>query len=289
MQVLANGLISGLAIAALAFGFTLVYLPTRVFHIALAGIYAAAPFVAWQGLRWGWGGAASALCAVLAGSGLSVLCEFANHARLERKGAPGGVHLISSLGIYILLVQTVALAWGNDPKALRPGADETWRFGTVILTHGQILCGTVAALVVLAGYAWLRLTRLGLQFRALADNPIEAALRGLNVRWLRLLSFALSGAVVSIGSLLVAYDLGFDPHTGLQAILLAVVAMIVGGHPSFAGPILGGILLGVLRAEVVWYWSAQWQDAVTFLVLAGFLLLRPCGLVGQRVRLEAQP
>ena len=85
-----------------------------------------------------------------------------------------------------------------------------------------------------------------------------------------------------------AREIGFHPHSGLDTLLLAVVAAIIGGQGSFIGPIIGGLLLGIVRSEVVWHISAQWQDGVTFLLLALFLLLRPQGIVARRARLEAE-
>ena len=127
-----------------------------------------------------------------------------------------------------------------------------------------------------------------MQFRALADNPDELALRGYNIRRLRLLAFGVSGLLGAVSALLTAYDIGFDPNVGLSALLLAVVAVIIGGRQSFIGPVVGGILLGMVRSEVVWILSARWQEAVTFGLLVLFLYMRPNGLVGRETRLEAK-
>lgn len=56
---------------------------------------------------------------LLAGVVLSLACELMNHWRLERRGAADSAHLISSLGIYIVVVQALALKWGNDSQVLR--------------------------------------------------------------------------------------------------------------------------------------------------------------------------
>lgn len=288
MQILFNGLISGATIGVLALGFAVVYLPARVFHIALAGIYAGAPFVAWAcrqaGAPWWLSIAAAATTGVV----VSLICEALNHRPLCRKSASDGLHLISSLGIYIILVQVIAIIWGNEAKTLRTGIDPTFGFANVILTRSQILAGTVSVVLLAAFYGWLRLSNLGLQFRALADNPIQLALFGYNTDRLRLLAFGVSGFLAAASSLLTGYDIGFDPHTGLHALLLAVVAVIIGGRDSFLGPALAGVLLDVIRSQVVWHFSARWQDAVTFVVLVLFLFLRPHGLLGQKMRLEAQ-
>lgn len=285
MQILINGLISGLTIAVLALGFTVVYLPTRVFHIALGGIYAFVPFIAWALGAFPW--FLAVLVAMISGIAISLLCEGINHAPLEKKGAASGTHLVSSLGIYIILVQAIALIWGNETKVLRTGLDGIVKWGAIILTHAQLIATTVSLLILGLFYLWLKFSDLGLQFRALADNPKEFALRGYNVSRLRLLAFSISGLLGAIASLLVAYDIGFDPNGGLSAVLLAVVAVIIGGRSSFLGPVLGGILLGVVRSEVVWFLSARWQEAVTFIILALFLFLRPNGILGSKMRLEA--
>ena len=64
--------------------------------------------------------------------------------------------------------------------------------------------------------------------------------------------------------------------------------MIIGGRRTFVGPVIGGLLLGILRANVIWFFAARWQDVVMFTVLALFLLFRPDGLMGKRLRVEAQ-
>lgn len=287
MQIFVNGTITGLTIAVLALAFSVVYLPTRVFHVALGGVYAAAPFIAWTCTRWGWPWYFAMALASLTGVGLSLACEFVNHAPLERKGASSGAHLVSSLGIYIIMVQAVALIWGNETKVLRRGLDAVVPFGNIIITRAQLLAAGASVLMLALFYGWLQWSRLGLQFRALADNPKELALRGYNIRRLRRVAFGMSGVLCSVSALLVSYDIGFDPHGGLVALLLAVVAVIIGGRESFLGPVLGGILLGLVRSEVVWFLSARWQEAVTFLLLALFLFIRPNGLLGRKGRLEA--
>lgn len=286
MQILINGIITGLTIAVLALGFTVVYLPTGVFHIALGGIYTFVPFIAWslRGLPW----FVTMLVAIITGICISLLCEGLNHSFLENKGATSGTHLVSSLGIYIILVQAVALIWGNETKVLRTGLDGVIKLGEIVLTHAQLIAAIISLVFLSLFYFWLQFSDLGLQFRALADNAKEFALRGYNVSRLRLLAFGISGLLGGIASLLVAYDIGFDPNGGLSAVLLAVVAVIIGGRGSFLGPVLGGVLLGVVRSQVVWFLSARWQEAVTFIILALFLFLRPNGLLGNKVRLESE-
>ena len=127
MQILINGLISGATIALLALAFATVYLPTRVFHIALAGVYVVAPFLVWcldrmAGLGWRvwpWRSLRESRSRSPANCSIT--------ARLNGK-AGQGLHLVSSLGLYIVIVQFVALTWGNEVKVLRQGIDSILTF-----------------------------------------------------------------------------------------------------------------------------------------------------------------
>lgn len=287
IQVLINGLISGLAVAVLALAFSLVYLPCRVFHVAMGGIYALVPFVALSVLRHQPSWAMALGAGIGTGIVISLLCESLNHSRLERRQASGGAHLISSLGIFIVLVEIVAISWGNETQVLRVGIDRVFRMGSITLTRAQVFTGLISLLLLGGIYGGLRFSQLGLRLRALADNSIEFGLRGFNVNAYRLMAFAVSGLLVSSAALMTAYDVGFDPHGGLHMLVLAVVAVLIGGRESFMGPVLGGLLLGVLRALVVWYLSARWQDVATFLLLAVFLYVKPHGICGRAGRLEA--
>jgi branched-chain amino acid transport system permease protein len=288
MQVIANGLISGMAIALMATAFQVVYLPTRVFFVGLAGIYSATPYIAYAVLLHGGGWMPAVAAAVTFSIVVAFFCEWANHARLVRHQASSAAHLVTSLGIYIVIIQVIGLIWGNDAKALRTGMSAVTHWGGIIVTGPQWITLGVSALLVFVFSLFLKRSGLGLRLRAMADNPTEFALRGYNVDLYRLLAFAIAGFLAAGSSLVVSYDVGFDPHVGLDALLLAIVAVIMGGRDSFYGSGLAGLLLGIIRAEVIWFLGSRWQDPITFGLLLLFLFLRPQGLLGQKRRLEVQ-
>jgi len=71
-------------------------------------------------------------------------------------------------------------------------------------------------------------------------------------------------------------------------VVLSFAALVVGGKNALWGPVVGGLLIGLLRSAVTWYGSARWQEPASFAFLALFLLLRPHGLLGHSRRLEAR-
>ena len=287
-QVIANGIVTGSSIALMALAFQLVFLPIRVFHVALGAVFTGVPYAAWLALQGGLPTWAVVICAVGFAILFSLGLEVVNHSHLARRNASFVAHLITSLGIYIFVAQVIAVAFGNSPKQIRTFDDFAVRFADVIVTGVQIGVVVACAVTLVAFFVWLYVSNSGLRFRALADNPPDLALLGYNVSRLRLLAFGLSGLAVSVASLAIAYDIGFHPHNGLDTLILAVVAMIIGGRRSFIGPVIGGLLLGILRANVIWFFAARWQDVVMFSILALFLLFRPDGIVGKRMRVEAQ-
>jgi len=185
-------------------------------------------------------------------------------------------------------VQFVAVVWGNEPKVLRSGIDAVTFIGPVVVTNSEWWTIGGCGLLIVVFFVWLRFTSVGLQFRGLADNPSELALRGYNVRQLRYVAFGISGAMIGVASILGARDAGFWSHGGLSILLLAIVAAIIGGRFSFFGAVIGGFLLGLVRSEVEWYIEAKWIDAATFALLLIFLLFRPAGIITRRARLEAE-
>ena len=289
MQILANGITAGLTTALLAVAFAIVYLPTRIFYIALGGVYVLASYVALSVTQTTGSFTVGTIAAVATGVILSVGCELLNHAPLDKRGASMGAHLIASLGLYIIFVQTAALTWGENTRTLpSSNAEMSLTIWEVSLDSAQVLGASVSLITLALFFIWLNFSNLGLQFRALADNAKELSLRGFSIRNLRMLAFGISGGLASVSAVLTSYDVGFNPHVGLSALLIAIVAAIIGGRFTFLGPIIGALLLEVVRAEVAWIFSSRWQEVATFVILIAFLYARPQGIINRSSRVESE-
>lgn len=286
MQIFINGLLQGILFGAVGVAFSLVYRTTKVFHLALGGIGALAPYLVLANISIGISVWFAPIFAIMAAACIGVLIEESIHWPLSCKRAPSEVHMIASLGAYLVIIQCIAIIWGNETQILRSGIDQTWSVLDVTLAQVQVMGPILTLAVTGMLFIWLNRAERGLELRALADNPTLIALLGRNVRNLRRWVFGLSAALAAAATIAQAWDVGFDPHGGLKMVLLSMVAMIIGGTGNFIGPFVGGVLLGVLRAEVVWYGSARWEEAVTFALLALFLFFRPQGIFMRKVRLE---
>lgn len=99
-----------------------------------------------------------------------------------------------------------------------------------------------------------------------------------------LISFAIGSALAGIAGILVALDVDMTLTMGMNMLLMGVVAMMIGGVGSFWGIVLGSLLLATAQNLAVWYISSQWMDASAFIILLIFLLFRPQGFMGKKVR-----
>lgn len=286
-QLLANGLVTGCAYALMALGFALIYNTTRIFHLAHGAVYAVAAYLFYSFyVLWSVPLVAAALLTVGLAAILGVLIDEVIHVPLDECDSPMLIHLLSSLGLYIALVNVIAMFYGNQTKVLSQGAQPTYSEGGIILTQVQVATVGVAVSLFIGLVVLLRKTRLGQQLRAMRDDPELVAVMGLNPRTLRRVVFGLGSALAAVAAILLGLDVGIDPHIGLAAVLNGAVAVIIGGIGLFEGAALGALVLGLLQSMAVWQASARWQEAVTFGVLILFLLFRPQGILGTQRRVE---
>jgi len=268
-----------------ALGFALVYNTTRIFHIAYAAIYMIAPyfllfFLKTAGIPFGFGLLLAIIITVFVG--LSV--ELFVYSPLVKQNSSSNVILVSSIGIMIVLINLIALWFGNETKIINPGISKSVTFGSVLITYSQLIQFAVSSLLVLFFFVFLKYSQFGIQTRAYRDDERLSAVLGMNTLRLKRVLFILSSFFAAAGSCLIAWDVGMDPYVGMPMFLNAVVALIIGGVGRFEAPVLGGLLIGILQAMVVYLTSARWQDAVTFSLLIIFLLLRPQGILGEKIR-----
>jgi branched-chain amino acid transport system permease protein len=285
-QFIINGLITGAIYSLVALGFAIVYNTTRIFHMAYAILYTTAPYLLYTffnqlGLPIGVG----VLIAILGTILLSLLVELLVYQPLEKRNRSLNVIMISSIGVMIIVINTIALIYGNDTKIIHSQISKSISLRNIIITYNQLIQFTVSIILIALFMFFLKFSKFGIKTRAMRDNVYLCKLFAMDISKFRLLLFALSGFFAAVGGILVGYDVGVDPYVGMPMLLNAFVAIIIGGEGKFYSPIVGGFLIGLLQALVVWKFSANWQDAVTFTLLILFLLFRPQGLFGEKMRL----
>ena len=216
---------------------------------------------------------ASALAAIL-----GIAIDRAVYLPLRKQHAPGLVFLIASFGVFTFLQNLFQLLYGAQILTLRTGpvTEGHLIFGAVI-TNIQILI-LVASCVMLA-VLWLVVerTRLGRAIRAVADDPVGAAVSGIYSEKIIRSAFAIGSALAGMAGILISLETNIEPTMGLNAILKGIIAAIIGGIGSVPGALLGGFFLGVVENLGIWKIQAGWKDCIAFAALIIFLLSSRAG------------
>ncbi len=290
-QIAVNSLALGSIYALVAVGFGLIYGAVRFFHFAHAVVYSAGAYVAFTvavsaGLGWWWGMAAGVLGACIFGNSMNI----AVYRPLRRRDASGTVMFIASLGLLIFFQNLISITYGDTVLVLRREAEpRIYELLGARASNYQIEI-VLLAIVVFAGlWALLRYSNIGWSLRAVADDPGLARAKGLPVELLRTFVFVLGSGMAGLAGVFAANETDIRPTMGLPVLLMAVVAVIVGGTGNIAGQISGAYLVAFIFNVSGYLLPGQWNQAVIFMLFAVFLLFRPQGIAGRESRNQALP
>jgi branched-chain amino acid transport system permease protein len=192
------------------------------------------------------------------------------------------VLIFITIGASIFVRGLALIAWGSDPFVIPSfsGGKPIHVIGATIL-HQHLWVFMTAVFLATALCFFFKKSVTGKAMRAVSCNRRAAALTGISVDRMILLSFAMSGGLGAVAGIIIApitttsYDVGF--MLGLKGFSAAVL----GGYGSMPGAIIGGLLLGVLEALATGLISSAYKNAIAFIVLLLVLFIRPSGLLGE--------
>ena len=288
VAAVASGLVLGGMYALIAMGLTLQYGVARIMNLAHGELMIAAAFAAFWLFT-------SAAVNPLAGLLLVVPAAFAISwtiyrllliplvARAPNRDALEVDSILATFGM-LFVIQGVMLAMFG-------GAYYSYSFlalpvniaGATVAANRLLALGFAAALG-LSLYLYLTRTRLGTAVRAVAVDPNSAPLVAIDVRATAALAFAVGGALVAAGGVLVSMFLTFNANIGVVFTMKALIVVIMGGVGNLLGCLVAGLILGLAETFV-----ATWVDpgltlATTYAIFLVVLLVRPQGLFGTAMR-----
>jgi branched-chain amino acid transport system permease protein len=292
LQQAVNGLFTGSIYALFAVGYTLVFGVLDVLNLAHSAVFMVGAVIALMltaDLGWPFWLAAPAAIAVCGALGYA-LERFAFRP-LRRQGAPHLNALITSVGLALVMVSITQVRFGANARAFPPGTvpATTLRIAGVRVDTVQLATVTLT-LALMGGLALVvRRTSAGRAMRAVAENARAAMLRGIDVDKVFALTLVLSSALGGLAGILFGLTQSdVSPFMGRDEVELKGLAVIVvGGMGSIAGAVLAGYLLGLVEVVALVLFGANIRVAVAFVVLFVVLVIRPRGLIGERLMRRA--
>ena len=211
LQFITNGLITGILYSLLAIGFALVYNTTRIFHIAAAGLYVFAAYMFWFFVaKAGLPITLASIIAIILTMLLSLLSELCVYRPLKNKKASLNVAMIASIGLMTVIINTIAMFFGNETKVIENAILQPLTIGNIIITTPQKYQALVGIVVLVVFLIVLQRTNWGLRLRALSADETLYETLGYDTKKTRLMVFLASGAFIAIASCLTVYDVGLD-------------------------------------------------------------------------------
>jgi branched-chain amino acid transport system permease protein len=288
LQLAVNIAVLASIYALISCGYVLVYRVSRVLSLAHGelmmlgayGLYATASLFSGHPLA---ALAASAALALLVG----LLVYGVLMWRMTGESVLAAV--LATIALGILLRGAMVLAFGTQTR--HPLQDLGWQNASIAIGETARISTVSLVLVVstLACYTllfvFLRATRWGIRMRAVGQNPLLAAQRGVRLHGVYALAWSFATFTGGLAGMLLACDAGLE-GTLVTIGLKAFPAALVGGLDSLAGALVGSLIVAAAEVLMIQYIDPLLSDVVPFLVLLAMLVVRPWGLFGTREELD---
>jgi len=277
-QLLVAGVLTGAIYALLACGLNLVFGVMRVINIAHAELMLAGAYIAWVLYEYfHLHPVVSLLVAVPMVFGFGWFLQRVLIERVVER--PLLTSLLATYAVSIILVNLGLLIFSSDFRSV-PELQGSLVFGELIVSRPRGAAALLSVLLTFGVYWFLEHSRLGKAVRAVSEHPHVATICGIDVRAVRMLTFALAAAMAAAAGVMLTMIYSFSPDSGADFIQKCFAIIIIGGMGNFLGAFYGGLLLGVVEALVGGFATTQWAEAVAYVLLVMVLLLRPTGLKG---------
>ncbi len=191
--------------------------------------------------------------------------------------------LIITLALNLATVQALLWTFGPQQKALPRviGSARLDLLGLPVRADQGVTIVTTVILLALV-LVWLRVSRMGLEIRAVMQNSEGAALCGISTRWTALPIMMLTGALAGLAAVLLSQSIFVNPAAGATPLIKGLTIALLGGLGSVPGAVLGAILIGFLEAATgaLPFLGQRYVLVVQFAFIVMVLLIRPRGLGG---------
>ena len=270
----------------IAISFVISYQSTKFFSLTHAAIITLGAYFTYMlSVQAEWSLWMAIPAAIILATMVGLLLEIAIYKPLRKRNASPLILMIASLGLYVVLQNIISMVWGDDTKSIRTGDVTVGNeiFGAYI-TDIQIAIIVVSITLFILTLLFMKYTNTGKSIRAVSSNAELCNIFGINSDKIILWSFGIGSALAAVAGILVSLDVDMTPTMGFNLLLYGVVAMIIGGVGSIKGLIFGAFLLASAQHLTAYYIDSKWMEAITYVILILFLIWKPLGFSGKRLK-----
>jgi branched-chain amino acid transport system permease protein len=285
MSVLVYGLITSVILALYAMGFSLCYGISGIANFAHGALYILSGFTAWNLMNAA--GLPFYLAAILSVV-ITAMVGFLFYwvLLLRVRGIPLAELIVTfAAGVGILELLTWEGFYGmrySLPTFMRGGIE----FGQVAVDYQRIVVLMTGLALVFLLWLFVHHTKIGLAFRAMAQNERTALSIGIESDWIGALSMAFGSALAAVAAMVVLPLGMMESAIGLEVLIYALAVAIVGGLESTLGMIVGSFIIGFGQVAAARYIGAEWMIIVPLAAIVLVLVVKPSGIFGRYKELE---
>ncbi|HHZ02480.1 MAG TPA: branched-chain amino acid ABC transporter permease [Tissierellia bacterium] len=287
MQQLANGISIGSLYALLAIGYTMVYGILRLINFAHGDIFMmAAYFMVFSIINFKLPWYIGAVIVIVASVGLGLLLERTAYRPL--RDAPRMSIMISAIGASFFLENLATYLFTGVPKGF-PDIKVLTKpvsIGNISLSVSTIITPFVTIILLYVVLFITNKTKIGMAMRAVSKDFETARLMGININKVIATTFIIGSSLAAIGAILWGSKYpSVMPLMGVMPGLKCFIAAVLGGIGNTTGAVLGGFILGMAEIMLVTFLQplTGYRDAIAFVILIIVLLVKPTGLLGEKV------
>jgi branched-chain amino acid transport system permease protein len=280
MQSLVNGVGVGLIYGLVGIGFCVIYNASGIVNFA-QGVFVMLGGMICHTLltRLGLPIFVAAVLAVPITAAIGILIEVLVIRPMWNRGAALFAIVLATLAAQIMIERITILTLGDQPRSYSEfTSGGPLKIGSVAVSYQLFWILGGGALMVLLLWLFFTRTRTGRALRACSQNREAAALLGIPVSRMLMVSFALSAALGAVAGILVTPTQVTSFDVGTPFGVNGFIAAIIGGFGSAGGALAGGILLGVLQAVAIVLFGAGFKNVAALSTLLVVLLLFPSGI-----------
>jgi branched-chain amino acid transport system permease protein len=286
VAVFVRGFQTGSVYALLAMGFATILSTSKIINFAHGHMFMAGTVAAWVLLDQAGLPLPLALIIATLSVGLVAIVQEQVAVRPVMRVSGAWGWALSTIGFGAIMTWAASKILDNQTRAVDYYLPRQYTeiAGVTVNLHMVMMIG-VAVLVGLILFLFFERTIIGKALKAIAQDPEAASLRGIDVPRLRTLAFFIGSAIAGgTGFLMTPFSLA-DAFVGLNLVLKAFVATIIGGGANIGGALLGGFVLAVLEEWSVQVAGVGYRDTSVVALLVVIMLLRPEGILSRRRRL----